>query len=261
MNCVNHSDAPAVAYCRTCGKALCNVCSRNVGGVVYCETCLAEKMHGAATVGAPPRPPAGAVVPPQSRPVVAGLLGFIPGVGAMYNGQFMKGVIHALAFVVLIFLTDHVSGILGIFIGFFVFYMVFDAYKTAEAIQHGMPVPDPFGLESMFGPEVNRTVWPQPGYPPPAGGTAPMPGAPAWDPSQQAGYEAQPQPYAAQPGPDASNSSGAVPIAAVVLIGLGCLFLLNSMGLFSLSIGRFWPVGLIAIGVWMVFKRWTRGVS
>src|SRR5450432_4920212 len=140
MNCANHSDAAAVAYCRTCGKPLCNACARNVGGVMYCETCVAEKMHGASATPGTNRP-VQAVVPPQTRPVVAGLLGFIPGVGAMYNGQFMKGVIHALAFVVLIFLTTHV-GILGILIGFFVFYMVFDAYKTSEAIQHGLPLPD-----------------------------------------------------------------------------------------------------------------------
>lgn len=259
MNCVNHSDAAAVAYCRTCGKALCNTCSRNVSGVVYCETCLAEKMHGAAAAGAPPRPPAGAVVPPQSRPVVAGLLGFIPGVGAMYNGQFMKGVIHALGFVVLIFLTAHVSGILGIFIGFFVFYMVFDAYKTAEAIQHGMPVPDPFGLESMFGPGVNQTTW-RPAGSPPASGVTPIPGAPTWDPGQQASFPAQPQANAAQPAAGTSDFN-AIPIAAVVLIGLGCLFLLDNMGWFSFSIDRFWPIILIVIGAWLFFKRWTRSVS
>src|SRR5258708_33449730 len=126
MNCANHSDAAAVAYCRTCGKPLCSSCSRNIGGAVYCETCVAEKMPGAAaTPGAPNPVRTDVVIPPQSRPVVAGLLGFIPGVGAVYNGQFMKGGIHALTFVVLVFLTDNVAGIVGILIRFFVFYMVF----------------------------------------------------------------------------------------------------------------------------------------
>ena len=36
MNCVNHSDAPAVAYCRTCGKALCEVCRQPAQGTIYC---------------------------------------------------------------------------------------------------------------------------------------------------------------------------------------------------------------------------------
>ena len=46
MNCANHADASAVAYCRTCGKALCANCTRPVKGVIYCENCLAERMAG-----------------------------------------------------------------------------------------------------------------------------------------------------------------------------------------------------------------------
>ncbi len=194
----------------------------------------------------------GTVVPPQTRPVVAGLLGFIPGVGAMYNGQFMKGVIHALTFVVLIFLTTHI-GILGILIGFFVFYMVFDAYKTSEAIQLGLPLPDPFGLESMFGPGVNQTNWARPGAASPATGVAnPAPGAPAWDASQQPANVGQ---------EESCGTNDAIPVGAVILIGLGCLFLLDNMGWFSFSMDRFWPLILIVIGAWLFFKRWNRTVS
>ena len=47
MNCANHADASAVAYCRTCGKALCANCTRPVRGVIYCEDCLGAKMEGA----------------------------------------------------------------------------------------------------------------------------------------------------------------------------------------------------------------------
>ena len=43
MNCANHADASAVAYCRTCGKALCANCTRPVRGVIYCEDCLGSK--------------------------------------------------------------------------------------------------------------------------------------------------------------------------------------------------------------------------
>ena len=43
MNCANHADASAVAYCRTCGKALCANCTRPVRGVIYCEDCLGAK--------------------------------------------------------------------------------------------------------------------------------------------------------------------------------------------------------------------------
>ncbi len=49
MNCANHADASAVAYCRTCGKALCANCTRPVRGVIYCEDCLGAKMEGVPT--------------------------------------------------------------------------------------------------------------------------------------------------------------------------------------------------------------------
>jgi TM2 domain-containing membrane protein YozV len=226
-----------------------------VGGVVYCETCVAEKMHGAAATEGIPKPlRTEVVIPPQSRPTVAGLLGFIPGVGAMYNGQFTKGVIHALTFVILIFLTVNVSGIVGILIGFFVFYMVFDAYKTSEAIQHGLPLPDPFGLEAMFGPGVTQTSnWQGPGAA--SGQASPAAGQAAWSASQPGVY--------GQPAPDNSGCSGNnnVPIGAVILIGLGCLFLLDNMGWFSFSMDRFWPLILIVIGAWLFFKRWNRPVA
>ena len=59
MNCANHSQNPAVAYCRTCGKPLCSNCTRQVMGVIYCENCLAERMAGSA-------PPANSRTRPRS---------------------------------------------------------------------------------------------------------------------------------------------------------------------------------------------------
>src|SRR5215470_10130917 len=156
MNCANHGDVAASAYCRACGKALCANCARSVQGVIYCEECLAAKLgtvHPPAAAPPPPtsnNPPRPTRVPGAPSPGLAIALGFIPGVGAMYNGQFMKGVIHVLAFVCLIWMTTR-AGLLGIFIPFLIFYMVFDAYKTAHALELGQPVPDPFGLEQFFG--------------------------------------------------------------------------------------------------------------
>jgi TM2 domain-containing membrane protein YozV len=85
-------------------------------------------------------------------PTVAALLGFIPGAGALYNGQFTKALIHVLAFASFIWLAAEGYGLFGgLMIAFSVLYMVADAYKTAEARQYGLPVPDPFGLASLFG--------------------------------------------------------------------------------------------------------------
>ena len=43
------------------------------------------------------------------------MLGLIPGVGAMYNGQFIKGLIHVVIFAVLVS-AAHLYGIFGLFI-------------------------------------------------------------------------------------------------------------------------------------------------
>ena len=104
MNCANHPDITSVAYCRTCGKALCANCTRTVRGVIYCENCLAERLEGVqppATAYQPFVQPSGAV-PPQPgggpNPTVAGILaGFFPfGVGAVYCGQYAKALAHLL---------------------------------------------------------------------------------------------------------------------------------------------------------------------
>src|SRR5215475_12796577 len=106
MNCAIHTDVPAAAYCRTCGKALCEDCKRDVMGAIYCEPCIAARLQG-ATPGVPVstvQPPA----PGAPNPSIAGLLGFIPGVGAMYNGQFSKALAHVVIFVLLIIATDRI---------------------------------------------------------------------------------------------------------------------------------------------------------
>ncbi len=155
MNCAIHTDTPAAAYCRTCGKALCENCKREVMGAIYCEPCIAARLQGApvGTVGTPA--PAGS--PPSSggtSPGLAAILGMIPGVGAMYNGQFMKAFIHVLIFALLMTLSEHTGNVgdtmFGLFAFCFWFYMVFDAYKTAEARLRGVPLPDFIGLNHIL---------------------------------------------------------------------------------------------------------------
>ncbi|MFI5104362.1 MAG: B-box zinc finger protein, partial [Terriglobales bacterium] len=82
MNCAVHSETPAVAFCRTCGKALCENCKRDVMGAIYCEPCIAARLQ----TPPPVQPVAVPAVPGAPNPGIAAFLGFIPGVGAMYNG-------------------------------------------------------------------------------------------------------------------------------------------------------------------------------
>src|ERR1700756_2605660 len=154
MNCATHNNVAAVAFCRTCGKPLCSTCVRDVRGTMFCEHCLAERVAGVLPP-APPGNPGPNTSPNVERlpsPGMAAVLGFIPGVGAMYNGQFMKGFFHVMAFVCMIWMADHFGAIMiPVFFAYF-FYLVFDAYKTAHALELGQPGPDPFGFERMFGP-------------------------------------------------------------------------------------------------------------
>ncbi len=234
MNCANHADASAVAYCRTCGKALCANCTRPVRGVIYCEDCLGAKMEGVpagtagfvsggfpATTSSPaavgqvpaPPPPVGSSGP---NPTVAGILaGFFPfGVGAVYTGQYAKGLAHLAVMTMLIAGanaadSDHSSAlgvICGFGIAFFVVYQIFDAVRSAKAIQMAQPIPDPFGLAATFG-----------------GG--------------------------------ARVETSKIPMGAIVLILLGVLFLLHTLG-FGLGLDRFWPLILIFVGGWMLARNW-----
>ena len=109
------------------------------------------------------------------------MLGIIPGVGAMYNGQYFKGLIHVVIFVVIISITTH-YGIFGLFIPAWILYQSFEAFHTAKAIRDGQPIPDPLGLNEVgnwlnLGGTQHRPGMPhQFGVPPGPGPAAPNPG-------------------------------------------------------------------------------------
>jgi hypothetical protein len=219
MNCATHNDIAAAAFCRTCGKPLCANCTRDVRGVIYCEPCLAARLEGTAPAAAfvPPQtvyPPVGSPVAPARtsgpNPALAGILGAIPfGIGAIYNGQYAKGLAHMFIFAMLIFGVDHAGSwdwLFGIGIAFFWIYQIIDAVRTAHAIQAGQPAPDPFGLGQTFG----------------------------------AGEK---------------FDTGKVPVGAVILIGLGVLFLLHTLDFLQFSGELFSGAFLILLGGWQFARH------
>ena len=248
MNCAVHTQTQATAFCRTCGKALCEDCKRDVMGAIYCEPCIAARLHGQAPAGTAVPPPV-AAVHGAPNPVMAGILGFIPGVGAMYNGQFVKAFAHVVIFVLLILAANSMSGLFGILIGFFVIYMAFEAYKTAEAHRLGLPAPDPLGLDKMFGlqetasPHATTVVSPPPGA---AYGVPPNPAA---------GAPTAPPPLQVAPPPPSARDN--TPVGAIVLLVLGFVFLLSNFGFFQMH--RLWPLILIGFGLWIAYKRTAPG--
>jgi len=211
MNCHLHPDRPATAYCRTCGRPLCAEDQRDIYGVIYCQDCLARPYGQAApaAAAAASAQPAAAVAyapaPAQApNPGLALALGLIPGVGAVYNGQYFKAFVQVVIFAFLIAMTDVGGDAAGAFFGLgiavFYFYMAIDSYRTAKQMREGLPVRDFFN---------------------PSGG----------------------QPFNA-------------PVAAIILIVIGGIFLLRSLGFFYYDFSRFlWPGILIAIGVILLLRH------
>ncbi len=282
MNCVNHPEVVAAAYCQNCGKPLCTECMRSVGGVVYCEPCLSARLSPAATGGL-----AGPSIPGMhANPVLAGLLGFIPGVGAMYNGQYVKALAHVLIFAVFVSLSDK-SFVFGLLVAAWIFYQVFDAAQTAKARHEGLPLPNPFGLNDL-GTRLGMTQPPigqqyAPGFTPPP---------PPVDPASQ-GFSAGPNPpsgyaasYVAPPSGYTSTNPGPgnpgpanqgfinpgpvypqsvtpldpvrqkTPVGAIVLIAVGVVLLLQTLGVFEQEwISRAWPLFIIGLGGWLLYRR------
>ena len=239
MKCAVHTQVDATGYCRNCGKPMCSACARPVRDVLYCEDCLATVMgHGAFTpapaqvtppseaagYGAAPTSPASTYAAPpgsttqsypappgapyqvrpagSSSPTIAFILGLFPGLGAIYNGQYNKGLIHIAIFasIIVALSTDIGEGLgamLGIFLAGFVFYCAFEAMRTAQAKLAGTVPSDP--LES-------------------------------WSKER--------------------------PIGPVILIGLGAVLLLNNFRFFDfIRLGRFWPLILIGVGLYMFRNR------
>jgi hypothetical protein len=52
------------------------------------------------------------------------------------------------------------------------------------------------------------------------------------------------------------GESKSVPAVAIILIGLGVLFLLHTMNIVEFGLDRFWPLILIFFGGWMLARQW-----
>ncbi len=205
MNCAYHADIESVAFCVACGRALCDTCKRDVSGSVYCEACLADMVR----VGGGQRQPPPAPNPGGESPGAAFALGLIPGVGAIYNGDFFKAAVHIVIFGMLISVTDAVNALeplFGLLITGFYFYMPFEAYYTAKKrklMSQGIDLETPIDQfhQQVAGVE-NKELW-----------------------------------------------------GGVALVVLGTLFLMDNFRFFRLrAIFEFWPIILIAIGVWLVWS-------
>ena len=208
MKCAVHPDVDATGYCRNCGKPLCPECTRDVRGALYCEGCLSRIVFGSAPnapQGNAALPPGQVPLPVSARPGAALVLGFIPGLGAVYNGEYVKALIHVCIFGGIIAglnsnIPDAFMALLVVALICFYFYMPVEAYRTAKARETG-EAPPPDLLPSF-------------------------------------------------------TKDGRVPAGPIILIGLGVVLLFANFGLFHWAWFRhLWPLGLIALGGWLLFGR------
>ena len=74
--------------------------------------------------------------------------------GAVYTGQYAKGLAHLVIFTLLVLGassgSEAMGTVFGLAIAGFYFYQIIDAVRTARALQLGQAPPDPFGLGTTF---------------------------------------------------------------------------------------------------------------
>ena len=202
-------ESTTVGYCRACGKALDQASVRTAHGTIYCQEHV--PLDAPASYSSPYSSSTYSSTTTASGPYadvspgLAFVLGLIPGVGAIYNSQYIKGLVHVGIVGLLISIMDSNSvrglePLFGLMLAAFWWYMAFEAYHTASKRRQGLKVEE---FSSLI----------------PVGGSK-------------------------------------FPAAPVILIALGVVFLLNNLGVFEIRQAmRYWPVLLIALGVYMLYLR------
>ena len=225
MNCATHPDIAAVAFCRTCGKPLCANCTRDVRGVVYCEPCLAARLEGTAPA-AGFVPPQQTVYPPVGTPVVAARpstgSGPNPAVAGILAGFFPFGV-------GAVYCSQYAKGLAHLII----FAMLIFASDHAGRWDWVFGI----GIAFFYVYQIIDAV---------RTAKALQMGEPAPDPYGLA------QTFSIGERSEYKN----IPAVAIILIGLGVLFLLHTMNIFEFGLDRFWPLLLILFGGWMFARQW-----
>ncbi len=145
MNCVFHPTNAASARCSACERPLCPACDHRIKGITCCQDCIVagiETLRRNAGAGRHVFHQIGRQE--EKSPLIALLLGIVPGVGAAYNGQNIKALTHFLAVVGFWVLADIFGMPLEIVFGLggagFYFYSIYDAFQSAQRVRRGEDV-------------------------------------------------------------------------------------------------------------------------
>ena len=126
MKCYYHPELDSANGCSVCQRPLCPSCSHNVKGRFFCQDCLVEGANLASLARSP-------TISTYS-PKRAALFGLIPGVGAVYNQQYLKATTHFAVFAALAIVADSGPAIFGLATFAFYVFMIIDAYRSAQSL-------------------------------------------------------------------------------------------------------------------------------
>lgn len=137
MNCFSHPQTLATVRCSSCDRGLCPRCDHRIKGYPYCQDCIVEGIDALRSR----RTSGSGTFQNEKSPAFAVVMGLIPGLGAAYNGQNVKALVHFTVILGLSMLADIFNSPLGIFFGFAVagsyIYSIYDAYRSAHRQRMG----------------------------------------------------------------------------------------------------------------------------
>src|SRR5436189_3131136 len=139
MTCNYHQKNAATVQCSQCARPLCLACDHRIRGFPFCQDCIVAGVEMLRYQQS--RSSDAHVIRRQTLPFVATFLSFfVPGLGAAYNGQTSKAIVHFAifaSFFQMAVITDGISFfVLGVF-GTWLFAAV-DACRTAQLIRAGL---------------------------------------------------------------------------------------------------------------------------
>ena len=232
MNCATHPEVAGTAFCRSCGRALCAACAHNRQGVPYCENCrAADEDLQAAVEPAPSQSAESAIaanIPQAELPAEVRALARSPKRSADTPSPFLALVLGLIPGVGAVYNGHYAKAVFHV--------VIFGGVVTligANTLRGLEP------LLVMFA--VMFFVY--------------MP------------IEACRTARALKRGEEVDEFSGLLslvfagsqsPAVGITLIALGIVFLLHSLGYWRIeSLAPYWPLSLIALGIYMLYRRFS----
>src|SRR5213593_4192499 len=139
MTCNYHPKNSATVQCSQCARALCPACDHRIRGFPFCQDCIVAGVEMLRYQQS--RTTDSQVIRRKTSPFIATFLSlFVPGLGAAYNGQTSKAIVHFAIFasffqmaVVTDGLTFFVLGVIGMWL-----FAAVDACRTAQLMRAGL---------------------------------------------------------------------------------------------------------------------------